>query len=85
MIDKIPKREHKIRENMGKRGRTNKIPNVSPVFHNPISLRDEATGRKQTKANSKNAKSMLKLEHLQRLATWVSGGPTIPSLGAFFG
>ncbi|KAF3971437.1 hypothetical protein CMV_004964 [Castanea mollissima] len=70
---------------MGKRGRTNKTPNVSPGFHNPISLREEATGRKQTKAGSKNAKSMLKLEHLQKLATWASGKAAIPSLGAFFG
>ena len=50
---------------MGKRGKTNKTPNVSPGFHNPISLREEATRRKQTKASSKNAKFMLKLEHLQ--------------------
>lgn len=85
MLDKIPEREHKIRENMGKRGRTNKTPNASPGFHNPISLREEATGRKQTKAGSKNAKSMLKLEHLQELATWASREAAIPSLGAFFG
>ena len=55
-------------------------------FHNSISLREEITGKKQSKGgNFINFKSMLKLEHLQKLATWASGEAAIPSLGAFFG
>ena len=41
--------------------------------------------RKQTKGGSNNYKSMLKIEHLQKLAAWASGDAAIPSLGAIFG
>ena len=70
---------------MSKRGRTYKTPNVSPGFHNPNSLREKGTKRKQTKAGFKNAKSILKHEHFQKLVTWARRGATIPSLGAFLG
>ncbi|GMY38292.1 hypothetical protein FCV25MIE_33536 [Fagus crenata] len=75
---------------MGKRGaggNKKAAPNPPSGFHNnPISLREEATGRKQTKGlASINSKSMLKLDHLQNLATWATGDPAIPSLAAFFG
>lgn len=54
----------------------------------PASLREEASGFKPTAARSgdaKNPKSMLKLQHLQKLAVWAAGEGSIPSLGAFFG
>ncbi|KAL0012892.1 hypothetical protein SO802_008000 [Lithocarpus litseifolius] len=79
---------------MGKRGggggSGNKISaqklSSSNGFHNPISLREEITGKKQTRGgNSINSKSMLKLEHLQKLATWASGEAAFHSLGALFG
>lgn len=70
---------------MGKRGGIKKAPNLAPAFRNPISLREESTGRKQTKGGSNSSKSMLKVEYLQKLAIWASGEAAIPSLGAFFG
>jgi hypothetical protein len=71
---------------MGKQGGINKkAPNLRHGFQNPISLREESIGRKQTKGGSKNSKSMLKVEHLQKLAAWANGEAAIPSLGAFFG
>lgn len=69
---------------MGKRGATKKEPKFSSGFHNPSSLREESTGRKQTKGSSNNSKSTLKVEHLQKVAAWVSGKAAIPSLAAFF-
>ncbi|XP_009799486.1 uncharacterized protein [Nicotiana sylvestris] len=48
-----------------------------------ITLREELSGKK--KQNHVNAKSMLKLEHVKNLATWVSCETSIHSLGAFFG
>lgn len=62
---------------MGKRGRNGN--------QGGLTLREESSGRKQIKGGSINAKSMLKLQHLQKLATWASGDASIPSLGAFFG
>ncbi|KAB1203529.1 hypothetical protein CJ030_MR8G015352 [Morella rubra] len=70
---------------MGKREGTKKAQSAAPGFRNPISLREEVTGRKQFKGGSNNSKSMLKLEHLQKLAAWASGDAAIPSLAAFFG
>ena len=83
------KEQNTRQDNMGKRrggGSRNKKSaqklSSSNGFHNPISLREEITGKKKTKGgNSINSKSMLKLEHLKKLATWASGEPTIPSLG----
>ena len=63
---------------MGKKGGAKKLESVS---HTPISLREEATGKIQTKAAS-NTKSKLRFEHLKNLAVWAT---TIPSLGAFYG
>jgi hypothetical protein len=68
---------------MRKRGGIKKAP--IPGFQKPISLREESIGRKQTKGGSNNSKSMLKVEHLQKLAAWASGEAAIPSLGATFG
>ena len=96
MFVKIPerKREQNTRQDdMGKRGgrgsgnkKSAQKLSSSNGFHNPISLREEITGKKQSKGgNSINSKSMLKLEHLQKLATWASGEAAIPSLGALFG
>ncbi|KAG5070223.1 hypothetical protein AAZX31_01G205000 [Glycine max] len=63
---------------MGKKGGAKKLESAS---HTPISLREEATGKIQTKAAS-NTKSKLRFEHLKNLAVWAT---TIPSLGAFYG
>ena len=89
---KIPERkkeQNTRQDNMGKRrggGSRNKKSakklSSSNGFHNPILLREEIIGKKQSKGgNSINSKSMLKLEHLKKLVTWASGEPTIPSLG----
>ncbi|KAF3966831.1 hypothetical protein CMV_009105 [Castanea mollissima] len=98
MFVKIPERkkeQNTRQDDMGKRGgggggsgnkKSAQKLSSSNGFHNPISLREEITGKKQTKGgNSINSKSMLKLEHLQKLATWASGEAAIPSLGALFG
>ncbi|KAM3288274.1 hypothetical protein P3S67_021704 [Capsicum chacoense] len=49
-----------------------------------ITLREKLCGKKK-KETHVNAKSILKLEHIKNLATWVSEEASIPSLGAFFG
>ena len=97
MFVKIPERkkeQNTRQDDMGKRGggggsgnkKSAQKLSSSNGFHNPISLREEITGKKQSKGgNSINSKSMLKLEHLQKLATWASGEAAIPSLGALFG
>ncbi|KAK9943608.1 hypothetical protein M0R45_009211 [Rubus argutus] len=59
---------------MSKRGGAKRASNTT--------LRED---KKQRKGGSINPKSALKLEHLQRLASWTSGEASIPSLGAFFG
>ncbi|WVZ01170.1 hypothetical protein V8G54_027239 [Vigna mungo] len=67
---------------MGKKGGAKKPESVS---HAPISLREEATGKIQTKATT-NTKSKLRFDHLKNLAVWAStNDPLIPSLGAFYG
>ncbi|KAL2920923.1 Ribonuclease P protein subunit rpr2 [Bienertia sinuspersici] len=73
---------------MGKRGkgRANE-GNPTSGFHTSLSLREEASGKKQ----SHSSKSILKLKHLQNLAQWAaaqSGGKddaSLGCLGAFFG
>ncbi|GLT54945.1 hypothetical protein SLA2020_281030 [Shorea laevis] len=62
---------------MGKRGATKKEPKFSSGFHNPSSLREESTGRKQTKGSSNNSKSTLKVEHLQKEAMGVPPDPSL--------
>jgi len=70
---------------MGKRGgqkrETNADATSSSALHTSLSLREEASGRKQ----SPNPRSLLKLKHLQNLAEWATKEASIPSLGAFFG
>ncbi|KAJ8447288.1 hypothetical protein Cgig2_013065 [Carnegiea gigantea] len=70
---------------MGKRGGQKRETNAgamsSSALHTSLSLREEASGRKQ----SPNPKSLLKLKHLQNLAEWATKEASIPSLGAFFG
>ncbi|GLU05806.1 hypothetical protein SLE2022_228840 [Rubroshorea leprosula] len=65
---------------MGKRGGSRRTTNKTPLSQNPISLREEVSGKKQT-----NVKSKLKHDHLQNLAVWASSEASIPSLAAFFG
>ncbi|OMO58646.1 hypothetical protein COLO4_34461 [Corchorus olitorius] len=71
---------------MGKRGGGSKqAANPQSKFHRTVSLREEASGKKQTKGGSTNVKAILKHEHLQNLAVWASGEASIPSLASFFG
>ncbi|KAE8676355.1 Bromo-adjacent domain-containing protein [Hibiscus syriacus] len=79
---------------MGKRGRGGSgylggvkgAANTPSKFQKTVSLREEATGKKQTKGGgSTNVKSALKHEHLQNLAVWACGEASIPSLASFFG
>ncbi|XVF51486.1 hypothetical protein PTKIN_Ptkin04bG0189000 [Pterospermum kingtungense] len=72
---------------MGKRGGggMKRAENTPTKFQNPISLREEASGKKQIKGGSSNVKAKLKHEHLQKLAVWASGEAPIPSLASFFG
>lgn len=69
---------------MGKKGGAKRLPNSTTGSRIPISLREEATGKLQTKASS-NVRSILKLEHLKNLEVWASNEASIPSLGAFYG
>lgn len=70
---------------MGKRGGQKRESNAGVTYssglHTSLSLREAASGRKQ----SHNPKSLLKLKHLQNLAEWSTKEASIPSLGAFFG
>ena len=68
---------------MGKRGGARKAQ--TSATNNNVTLREETTGKMQTKRGSSNAKHMLKVEHLERLAVWAGGEASMPSLGAFFG
>ncbi|OMO79516.1 hypothetical protein CCACVL1_13611 [Corchorus capsularis] len=71
---------------MGKRGGGSKqAASAQSKFQKTVSLREEASGKKQTKGGSTNVKAILKHEHLQNLAVWASGEASIPSLSSFFG
>ncbi|GKV04453.1 hypothetical protein SLEP1_g16605 [Rubroshorea leprosula] len=63
---------------MGKKGGSKRTK--TPLSQNPISLREEVSGKKQT-----NAKSRLKHQCLQNLAVWASSEASIPSWAAFLG
>ncbi|KAJ1431370.1 RNAse P, Rpr2/Rpp21 subunit [Sesbania bispinosa] len=69
---------------MGKKRGGKNFPNLESGSHAPISLREEATGKLQTKPAS-NTRSKLRFEHLKKLAVWATIDPLIPSLGAFYG
>lgn len=67
---------------MGKKSSRKKGVGTAP---GSITLRQELGGNKKKQSHHVNAKSMLKLEHIKNLATWVSEEASIHSLGAFFG
>ncbi|KAJ7952308.1 RNAse P, Rpr2/Rpp21 subunit [Quillaja saponaria] len=69
---------------MGKRGKEKKTQSLTSCIHTPISLREESTGKVERKGGV-NTKSMLKFDHLQKLAVWSSAEASITSLAAFFG
>ncbi|XP_019445185.1 PREDICTED: uncharacterized protein LOC109348999 [Lupinus angustifolius] len=54
------------------------------IFRPPVSLREEATGNIHTNPST-NAKSMLRFNHLKKLAMWATKDTHLPSLGAFYG
>ncbi|KAH7841300.1 hypothetical protein Vadar_028097 [Vaccinium darrowii] len=68
---------------MGKKGSGKKPPNFPSEWQSSMTLREEASGKRQK--TSVNPKSMLKLDHIKNLAVWASREASIPSLGAFFG
>lgn len=81
-------------KNMGRRvrgggrdgGGVKSAANTLSKFQKTVSLREEASGKKQTRGGgSTNVKAVLKHEHLQNLAVWASGESSIPSLASFFG
>jgi hypothetical protein len=69
---------------MGKKGGAKKLPKSESKFQNPITLREEATGKLKTKPIV-NIKSHLRIDHLKKLAVWATTDPHIPSLSAFYG
>ncbi|XP_068640660.1 uncharacterized protein [Aristolochia californica] len=68
---------------MAKKRGNRKAGGTASGFH-CTTLREESSGRKEIKG-FKNVNSMLRLQHLQKLATWSSGEASIPPLGALFG
>uniref|UniRef100_A0A803LU55 Uncharacterized protein n=1 Tax=Chenopodium quinoa TaxID=63459 RepID=A0A803LU55_CHEQI len=75
---------------MGKRGKGRENgASSSSGFHTSLTLREEASGKKQ----SHNSKAVLKHKHLQSLAQWAAGlgqgkgkdEPSVGYLGALFG
>jgi len=69
---------------MGKKGNTKNLPKSESGFRNPITLREEATGKIKIKPIT-NTKSHLRIEYLKKLAVWATTDPSIPSLAAFYG
>jgi len=69
---------------MGKKGNTKNVPKSESGFRNPITLREEATGKIKTKPIT-NTKSHLRIKHLKKLAVWATTDPHMPSLAAFYG
>lgn len=71
---------------MGKRGGAKKAPNSVLGSNDNISLREEITGKKQNnKGGTCNAKNILKVEHMERLAVWAGGEASMPCFAAFYG
>ncbi|CAJ1956084.1 unnamed protein product [Sphenostylis stenocarpa] len=67
---------------MGKKGGAKILESVSRA---PISLREEVTGKIQTKPTT-NTKVKLRFDHLKNLAVWATTNDhLIPSLAAFYG
>ncbi|KAL1294916.1 hypothetical protein HN51_055761 [Arachis hypogaea] len=67
---------------MGKQGGGTKNPACQP--HTPVSLREEATGKIHKKPRA-TTRSLVEVEHLEKIAVWASHEAQIPSLGAFYG
>ncbi|KAJ6806820.1 uncharacterized protein M6B38_105745 [Iris pallida] len=53
---------------------------LNPRMVQCTTLREETTGKRNV-----DSASMLKMEHLQKLATWAGGEANVPPLGALFG
>ncbi|XP_004514424.1 uncharacterized protein [Cicer arietinum] len=69
---------------MGKKGGGKKAPKSEIRSQNPVTLREEATGKIKTKPIT-NTKSHLRIDHLNKLALWATTDSHIPSLGSFYG
>ncbi|XP_073304704.1 uncharacterized protein [Primulina huaijiensis] len=69
---------------MGRKGASKKLKNAvsGPQPRASMTLREEATGKKQ---GNVNARTMSRIDHLKSLALWAATEASIPSLGAFFG
>ncbi|XP_030551646.1 uncharacterized protein LOC115756102 [Rhodamnia argentea] len=72
---------------MGKKRGGGRSTNQTASHSSSITLREETTGRKQPSKGEAHAnpKSILKLQHLRKLAEWTGREASIPSLSAFFG
>ncbi|KAI3421500.1 uncharacterized protein J3R85_012192 [Psidium guajava] len=72
---------------MGKKRGSGRPTNQTASHSSSITLREETTGLKQHSKDGAHAnpKSILKLQHLRKLADWTGREASIPSLSAFFG
>ncbi|XP_030454033.1 uncharacterized protein LOC115675486 [Syzygium oleosum] len=72
---------------MGKRRGSGRPTNPTASRGGSITLRQETTGLKQpgNTGAPANPKSILKLQHLRKLAEWTGREAPVPSLSAFFG
>ncbi|KAF8379502.1 hypothetical protein HHK36_028938 [Tetracentron sinense] len=70
---------------MGKRKGYKKGSAITSGNQSAITLREEISGRMNSKGSSNNFKSVLKMQHLQNLAVWAGGEGAVPSLAAFLG
>ncbi|KAJ8770353.1 hypothetical protein K2173_014964 [Erythroxylum novogranatense] len=68
-----------------KRSSKQKPQNQRIRSHSSLTLRQESSGKVQPNVVARNAKSFLKLDHLQKLAVWASEEASIPPLSVFFG
>ncbi|KAF8033034.1 hypothetical protein BT93_D1808 [Corymbia citriodora subsp. variegata] len=70
-----------------KRGNGRRPANQAAPRGGSITLRQETTGLKPPSKGGApaNPKSVLKLQHLRKLAEWTGREAPVPSLGAFFG
>ncbi|KAJ3690732.1 hypothetical protein LUZ61_019896 [Rhynchospora tenuis] len=65
---------------MGRKGSSTSSQGATKYTNKVISLREENTGKKHA-----DVASILKVQHLKRVATWASGPGKIPPLGSILG
>ncbi|KAJ1690606.1 hypothetical protein LUZ63_014761 [Rhynchospora breviuscula] len=65
---------------MGRKGSSTSSQGATKYTNKVMSLREESSGKKHA-----DVASILKLQHLKRVATWASGPGQIPPLGSILG